>query len=138
LPNPSICCYNHGHRESPHAKKGLTGINNPNVWDFDSNAIYSDGAILYFEAYATQLKVYVIQLALNLTSLPAPVTIALPHPLYAASVSKPTADFSGTPVAGTAPLAVAFRDLSTGGPTSWSWSFGDGATSTLQNPSHSY
>ena len=113
LPNPSICCYNHGHRGSPHAKKGLNNISNPNVWDFDSNAIYADGAILYYEAYATQLKVYVIQLALNPTSLPAAATVTLPHRLYAASVSKPTADFSDTPVTGMAPLAVAFTDLST-------------------------
>ena len=33
---------------------------------------------------------------------------------------------------------VNFTDLSTGSPTSWLWSFGDGNTSTLQNPSHTY
>jgi PKD repeat protein len=49
-----------------------------------------------------------------------------------------TANFSGTPTSGTAPLAVTFTDLSTGSPTSWSWNFGDGGTSTSQNPSHSY
>jgi len=48
------------------------------------------------------------------------------------------ADFSAAPVSGTAPLNVAFTDLSSGAVTSWSWDFGDGATSTLQNPSHSY
>lgn len=41
-----------------------------------------------------------------------------------------TANFSGAPVSGTAPLAVNFSDLSTGSPTSWSWNFGDGGTST--------
>jgi len=36
-------------------------------------------------------------------------------------------------------LTVAFSDRSTGGaPTSWKWSFGDGATSTAQNPTHTY
>ena len=34
--------------------------------------------------------------------------------------------------------AVTFTDLSTGIPTSWFWDFGDGNTSTLQNPTHSY
>ena len=48
------------------------------------------------------------------------------------------ADFSGTPTTGQAPLTVNFTDLSTGSPTSWSWNFGDGGTSTLQNPSHTY
>lgn len=50
----------------------------------------------------------------------------------------PTADFAGTPLSGMAPLAVAFTDASTGEPTSWSWNFGDGGASTLQNPSHTY
>ena len=40
----------------------------------------------------------------------------------------------GTPTNGPAPLPVQFTDASTNSPTSWSWSFGDGATSTQQNP----
>ncbi|MEA3310681.1 MAG: PKD domain-containing protein, partial [candidate division WOR-3 bacterium] len=50
----------------------------------------------------------------------------------------PAADFTGTPLSGTAPLDVAFTDLSTENPTSWSWDFGDGGTSTSQNPTHRY
>jgi len=50
----------------------------------------------------------------------------------------PVANFSGTPTSGTAPLVVAFTDLSTNSPTSWAWTFGDGGTSTAQNPSHTY
>src|SRR5688572_3070820 len=34
--------------------------------------------------------------------------------------------------------SVTFTDLSTNGPTSWAWDFGDGNTSALQNPTHSY
>ncbi len=34
--------------------------------------------------------------------------------------------------------AVQFTDNTTGAPTSWSWTFGDGQTSTQQNPSHTY
>jgi len=48
------------------------------------------------------------------------------------------ADFTGTPTSGTAPLTVQFTDLSTGGPTMWSWDFGDGETSMLGSPSHTY
>jgi C1A family cysteine protease len=33
---------------------------------------------------------------------------------------------------------IQFDDASTNYPTSWLWNFGDGATSTLQNPSHTY
>ena len=35
-------------------------------------------------------------------------------------------------------LAVKFTDKSTGTPVSWLWNFGDGKTSTLQNPAHTY
>ncbi|MDX8339541.1 PKD domain-containing protein [Draconibacterium sp. IB214405] len=33
---------------------------------------------------------------------------------------------------------VVFSDLSTNSPLSWKWEFGDGETSTIQNPSHIY
>ncbi|HKW15313.1 MAG TPA: S8 family serine peptidase, partial [Candidatus Krumholzibacteria bacterium] len=49
-----------------------------------------------------------------------------------------SANFTGTPTTGAAPLTVNFTDASTGSPTSWSWTFGDGGTSTAQNPSHVY
>jgi len=52
--------------------------------------------------------------------------------------TAPAADFSASPTSGVAPLTVDFTDLSTGGPTSWSWTFGDGGSSTEQNPSYTY
>jgi len=54
------------------------------------------------------------------------------------SAPAPTANFSGTPLSGTAPLVVGFTDASSVDVTGWSWSFGDGATSTLANPNHTY
>ncbi len=48
---------------------------------------------------------------------------------YAAPVANFT--FSGDPT-------VTFTDLTIGDPTSWDWTFGDGGTSTLQNPVHTY
>jgi len=50
----------------------------------------------------------------------------------------PVADFTAAPADGTAPFVVSFSDHSTHSPTSWSWDFGDGATSAEQHPSHEY
>ncbi len=36
------------------------------------------------------------------------------------------------------PATISFTDCSTGSPTSWLWNFGDGETSTVQNPIHTY
>ena len=49
-----------------------------------------------------------------------------------------TANFTAAPTSGIAPLTVSFTDTSSGTVTSRLWGFGDGATSTNSNPSHSY
>jgi len=51
-------------------------------------------------------------------------------------VSGLTASFTYSPASPIAGLAVQFTDTSAGGPTSWQWNFGDGSTSTAENPSH--
>jgi PKD repeat protein len=45
-------------------------------------------------------------------------------------------NFTWAPAAPEAGEEVAFTDTSTGGPMTWEWSFGDGATSTAQHPVH--
>lgn len=52
--------------------------------------------------------------------------------------SNVTASFNGTPSNGLLPLTVVFVDNSSGYPSSWYWEFGDGSTSTSQNPTHTY
>ena len=61
------------------------------------------------------------------------VVVAAPPP-------APVANFSGTPLSGTAPLQVAFTDLSTNSPTSWAWDFQDNGSvdSTVKNPTFTY
>ncbi|HET7030618.1 MAG TPA: PKD domain-containing protein [Candidatus Limnocylindrales bacterium] len=59
------------------------------------------------------------------------------------SGTAPTADFTGSPLSGAAPLGVSFSDASSDAPTAWSWNFGDPGsgsanTSTSENPSHTY
>lgn len=47
---------------------------------------------------------------------------------------------SGTPLTGTAPVAVDFSGTAAGGkaPYRYAWTFGDGLSSSVQNPSHTY
>ncbi len=52
--------------------------------------------------------------------------------------SSPTADFSASPLSGTAPLTVSFNDNSTGSITARSWDFGNGSTSTASSALYSY
>lgn len=48
-------------------------------------------------------------------------------------------DFTANVTSGTAPLTVQFTDQSTiADPQQWLWEFGDGATSNVQHPSHTY
>jgi PKD repeat protein len=53
-------------------------------------------------------------------------------------LTAPLADFSASPVAGTYPLTVTYTDLSLNDPTGWFWDFGDGTTSKVQHPTHTY
>jgi Zn-dependent metalloprotease len=50
---------------------------------------------------------------------------------------EPIANFTADSVISCSGI-IQFTDLSTNSPTSWFWDFGDGNTSTLQNPSHTY
>jgi PKD repeat protein len=61
------------------------------------------------------------------------ITVSAPVP------PAPVAGFIRMPPGGGfAPLNVTFADTSTGDVTSWAWNFGDGSSSTAQNPSHTY
>jgi PKD repeat protein len=50
----------------------------------------------------------------------------------------PVAAFTFSPKAPQTNVVVTFTDGSTGGPTIWQWDFGDGGSSSLQNPTHTY
>jgi|GEM_PF-2149318 len=64
------------------------------------------------------------------------------HTIYAEFAPDPVtpiiANFTANLTSGTIPLSIQFTDTSTGFPTSWFWTFGDGGNSTTQNPVHTY
>ncbi|MCX6693396.1 MAG: S8 family serine peptidase [Methanomicrobiales archaeon] len=75
----------------------------------------------------------------NLTAALAAVT---PHPTPTPTPTPTSqglrADFVASPRKGSRPLTVTFTDHSTGNPTQWYWSFGDGVSSLAQHPNHTY
>lgn len=77
----------------------------------------------------------------NTNSLPAglyTIRIGDTEKIIELKPEMPNAAFSASPTLGEVPLAVQFFDRSTGLPTSWKWKFGDGKTSTLEDPKHTY
>ena len=64
----------------------------------------------------------------------APMTVTSNIYEVAISGSVPVANFSFSNTGGT----YDFTDQTTGLPTAWAWDFGDGNTSTSQNPTHQY
>ena len=135
---PEVIGYVRGHLESPHAQLGLAGVSNPGIWDLNSNSIHDFGALLYHEVYGDRIETYALSLAFSPTTLPPPEIIDLVHPLTPATTMDPVASFDIAPSSGSAPLDVQFTDTSTGPATAWAWEFGDGSTSTLKNPEHTY
>jgi len=95
------------------------------IGQFGGNVDHFDGTIDEVRIYNRALTTSEIQTDMNTPVTPPPG-------------GAPVAAFSGAPTSGAAPLPVAFRDGSSGSITDWSWDFGDGATSTAQNPSHTY
>jgi PKD repeat protein len=66
------------------------------------------------------------------------VIVLLAGMVSAVGASKPAASFSANISNGSTPLSVQFIDTSSNSPTTWFWSFGDGAVSTVSDPVHIY
>src|SRR4051794_23928958 len=69
-------------------------------------------------------------------------TGALKEIVYSAGNATPIAAAGGTPTSGNAPLTVAFSSTGSRDPDgdalTYAWDFGDGSSSTVANPSHTY
>lgn len=52
--------------------------------------------------------------------------------------NTPNVSFTGDIISGCEPITVNFTDNSFPNGATWNWSFGDGGTSTIQNPTHTF
>jgi PKD repeat protein/Tfp pilus assembly protein PilV len=108
-------------------------------WDFGDGAgtSYQNPSHTYNDAdtYTVTLRVTDDNSSEDSMEKVAYITVSEPE-------TPPTANFTGAPTAGEAPLIVDFTNLSspgTGTITGWQWDFGDDmGTSSDQNPSHTY
>jgi PKD repeat protein len=106
------------------------GVVESRQWDFGdgTTSVEANPTHSYAEAGTFTVTLTVIN-AGGQNSSQQQVTVTAPLP------NAPTANFDATPNN----LDVQFTDTSTGeGITSWTWNFGDGGSSTEQNPAHSY
>ena len=101
-------------------------------WDFGdgSPAVTQRNPTHFFDRVGT----YVVRLSVTNArgvSVAQRTVAVLPAPPEPAFTFSPAVPMAGS--------AVQFTDSSGGGPgTSWLWNFGDGATSTQRNPSHTF
>ncbi len=105
-------------------------------WNFGDTGTSTDPSPMH--TYATPGAYNV---TLTVTTAAGSNTLTKPSYIGVGAPGGPTADFTGSPLAGTAPLAVQFADVSMAGSepiTTWSWTFGDGGVSNVQAPTHTY
>jgi PKD repeat protein len=103
------------------------------LWDFgDGNTSTEQNPTHIYQAvndYTVTLKV---------TNACGEASATKTNYVHVLPCTPPAPVFSGTPTSGNVPLTVTFTDQSTGSPAFWNWDFGDGTTSTAQNPTHQY
>ncbi|AAM05168.1 DUF2341 domain-containing protein [Methanosarcina acetivorans] len=112
-----------------------TGTPTSWLWDFGDGSTSTEQNPVH--TYSTANTSYTVALTVS-TSLGADTETKTDYINVGALVLAPAADFSANVTGGEAPLSVRFTDASANTPTSWEWDFGDGSTSTEQNPVHTY
>jgi len=110
-----------------------TSTGTPTSWDWD----FGDGSIHATTQYPTHI--YTVAGTYTVTLIATAGSGSNTKIKTDYIVVGLLVDFSADPVTGQSPpLFVRFSDLTAGNPTTWSWSFGDGETSSLKNPVHLY
>ena len=97
------------------------------AYSFSNVPSSSSGFVVY--VYDCQQSMQTVNLAANLGT--ANFSICTSNPSSCTALFNYMADSINANL-------IHFTDVSTGNPTNWMWDFGDGNTSSLQNPFHSY
>jgi PKD repeat protein len=79
-------------------------------------------------SYRYGSRVFIDTSALTLEAHNISITATTSH--------APLPEFTMNPTMGSAPATIQFSDVSVGGVSAWTWDFGDGGSSSSQNPSH--
>ncbi len=115
-------------------------MNNPVTWKWE----YRKGSGTWVQFSTVQNPSFTFNetgfysIRLTVTNAAGGNTVTKANYITVNPVRKPVALFSQDKVFGRAPLTVSFRDRSLYNPTEYLWTFGDGTTSTEQNPVHTY
>ena len=113
----------------------LTCTNAPfYIWDFADGPTMTTSNTTVSHQY-TIPGVYPVQLIVNDGSANGCADTIVQNITITA---QDTVAFNFTPQGGCEGTTIQFNDLSSGNPVGWSWDFGDGNTSTQQNPAHTY
>ena len=110
----------------------------PTLIDYQSSISFTPGTKQSFDISTDPpKKYYTLYLRSGLVTPCTRMEITF-NSVPPAAPPAPSAAFSCSPRTGVVPLLVSCTDSSTGTFDSWSWDFGDGNTSTLQNPTNEY
>lgn len=125
-------------------------FSSPFNWDGSSNLIidicfnnsnFTNNASTYYTQTSNDMVMYEVQDQPNVcaTTGNGQRSDLRPNLIFEWQVPNipPVADFIASPTVSCSG-DIQFSDQSTNSPTSWLWNFGDGNTSTAQNPTHTY
>jgi PKD repeat protein len=109
-----------------------TGAPTGRDWNFGDGSAHSSASnpVHAYAAVGTYSAVLWVSNSVGSDSATRSITATAPP--------APAASFSFAPLSGSTPLLVAFTDLTTNNPVSWSWAFGDGGSSTTRNPQYTF
>jgi uncharacterized repeat protein (TIGR01451 family) len=106
-------------------------------WDFGDGSHLTQNSTLITQNLVTHVYTQAGVYSVTLAAGNGIVTETLTRTHYLTVTEPLVVDFSAFPPQGAAPLLVQFLNNSTGA-TNYGWDFGDGITSTLPSPTHTY